>query len=249
MRLIPLTICFTVGLAITSGAHIAPIRSGRMPDAPPQTTTITATFTTDGLTLSLTSRCEPAERVCSFRAEIQAPRPLFDLISQVEYTNSPEHRGVRSPVTDSSSRFRFEGRQIVGELVYAEVTLKRRGSASTEVVLLQGSVPFSAAVIPQPPNGLRFEDQYQPWYLEGGAGNYQYFRIRLRGEPSALKAIRSVEYQLPQSHFSRAKFLAKAFEEYLIGDTVSGGARFEIVAVIRWKSDARSSHVISVRAP
>jgi len=248
MRLIPWTIYFTFCWAIPLGAHISPTRSELIPQASPQAG-ITAIFTTDGLTLNLIAHCEPETRLCSFRAEIHAPQPLFDLISQVEYSSSSEPRSGRSPVMDAATWFRFEGKRIAGETVRANITVKRRGGASTEVVSLEGTIPFSTDVKPPLPDGLRFEDQYQRWYLEGGAGNFQLFKIRLRGEAIALNRIRSVEYRLPQSNFSRSTVLGKASDEYMLEDTLSSGARFEIVAVLRWRSGARSTHVISVRVP
>lgn len=210
---------------------------------------ITAAFKKEGLTLNLTAGCVSAERLCPFRAEIHAAPPLFDSITQVEYTVSPEPRSPRPPVTDASTRFRFEGRQIFGETVFAEVTLQRRGRTSTEVVRLEGTIPFAAEVNPPLPDGLRFENKYRRWYLEGGTGDYQYFRMRLRGEAAALNRIRTVEYQFPAANFSRPSVSANAFDEYQIDGTVSGGASFEIVAVIRWKSGTRSTHAIPMRAP
>lgn len=211
---------------------------------------ITATFTRDGFTLRITARCEPAARLCPFRAEIQAPPALFDLIEHVEYTFIPDRRNSPSPVTDASTGFRLEANQTFGEKVYAAVTLRPRGGTPSKVVRLEGTIPFAADVKPPLPAGLRFEDQYQQQYLEGGIlTNYYFFRIWLRGDAAALNRIRSVEYQLPQSHFSRPRVVANAGMEYMIDGTMLGDARFDIVALIRWK-DARAqvmqSHFVRV---
>src|SRR6185369_8064372 len=147
-------------------------------------------------------------------------------------------------MTDASTSFRFEGKQIFGGTIYAEVTQKGPGGSS--IVKLEGTIPYEAEVNPPLPEGLRFEDRYRTQYLEGGTGEYQYFTIRLRGDAAALTRIRTVEYQLPES-FLRPKVMAKAFDEYMIDGTTSPGARFEIVAVIQWKNGTRSTHTIISR--
>ena len=60
------------------------------PQAATQAKTITAMFTAEGLTLSLTAICDRAERMNPFRAEIHAPRSLYDLIYQVKYIIAPD---------------------------------------------------------------------------------------------------------------------------------------------------------------
>lgn len=216
MRLISLTI-FVIVCVLTVGGHNTQAHLLPSSQASPPPAAITATFTTDGLTLSITARCEPAERLCPFRAEIQAPPALFGLIDKVEYTFYPDRPKSPSSMTDGSTGFRFEAKQMFGEKVYATVTLRPRGSTPAKVVQLEGTIPFAAEVKPPLPAGLRFEDQYQQQYLEGGIlTNYYFFRIWLRGDAVALNRILSVEYQLPQPHFSRPRVVANARMEYMI---------------------------------
>lgn len=202
MRLISFAIFVVVCWTITIGKQNAPAHQGLIAQAPPPPAAITAKFTTDGFTLSITARCEPAERLCPFRAEIQAPPSLFEWINHVEYTFIPDRRTSPAPMTDASTGFRLDAKQMFGQKVYATVKLRPRGGVPSRVVQLEGTIPFAAAVKPPLPAGLRFEDQYQQQYLEGGIlTNYYFFRIWLRGDAAALNRIRSVEYQLPQSHF------------------------------------------------
>src|SRR6185295_10624984 len=125
-----------------------------------QAKTITAMFTASGLTLSITAICDQAERMYPFRAEIHASRSQFDLIDQVKYIIAPSD--VSLPMTDASSSFRFEGKQVFGGTIYAEVTLKGRSGSS--IVKLEGTIPYEAEVSPQLPEGLRFEDRYRTQY-------------------------------------------------------------------------------------
>ena len=87
-----------------------------------------------------------------------------------------------------------------------------------------GSKSFAADVRPPLPAGLRFEDKYQQQHLEGQVSNYYWFGIRLRGDAAALNRIRSVEYQLPQSHFSRPRVVGNAAIEYMIDGSMPGDA-------------------------
>ncbi|HLG14860.1 MAG TPA: hypothetical protein VJH03_10220 [Blastocatellia bacterium] len=209
---------------------------------------ITATFTTQGLTLNLTARCSSADRLCPFRAEIHAPPPLFKLIEHVEYTLSPDRPTSPTPITDASTSFRFEAKQMAGEKVYAEVTLRPRGGAPSKVVRLEGTIPFGEEAKPPLPSGLRFEIQYRPWYLEGGAAVGHYFLIWLRGETAALNRIKSVEYQLPTAYFTNPRAVARAETEYMFEGYKPNNASFEIVAALRWKNGTRSTHAIPIRA-
>jgi hypothetical protein len=247
MRLISLTIFVTVCWIITTGGYDTHVHPVMVPQAPPPA--ITATFTTDGFTLSITARCELAERLCPFRAEIHASPSLFELIEHVEYTFSPDRPKSPSPITDASTGFRLEAQQTFGEKVYAAVTLRPRGGMPAKVVQLEGPIPFAAEVKPPLPDGLRFEDRYQAQFLEGVPHKavYYFFIIWLRGDAAALSQIRSVEYQLPEAYFSRPRVVARAATEYMIDGSVPSDARFEIVALIRWKNGTRSSHAIPFR--
>ena len=233
---------------ITIGRHNTHALPGLIPEAPPQAGAITATFSSGGFTLSITARCERAERPCPFRAEIHAPPPLFELIDKVEYTFSPDHPTSPSPITDASTSYRLEAKRMAGEKVYAEVTLRPRGGVPSKVVRLEGTIPFAEEVKPPLPSGLRFEVQYRPWYLEGGVVVGDYFLIWLRGETAALNRIKSVEYHLPRAYFTGPRMVARAETEYMFEGYKPNNASFVIVAAIRWKNGTRSTHAIPFRA-
>lgn len=229
-------------LTAVNNAHALP---GLIPQASPQGSAITAKFTSGGFTLSITARCESAERPCPFRAEIHAPPSLFELIEHVEYTFPPDRPTPPSPITDASTGFRLEAKQMAGEKVSAEVKLRPRGGASSKVVRLEGTIPFAHEVKPPLPSGLRFEVQYRPWYLEGGVPVGHYFLIWLRGETAALNRIKSVEYQLP----AHPRVIARAETEYMFEGFKPNNESLVMVAAIRWKNGTSSTHKIPFRVP
>lgn len=237
-----LVVCWT----ITISRHNTHALPGLIPQAPAGADT--ATFTTDGFTLSITARCESAERPCPFRAEIHAPPSLFELIKHVEYTFFPDRPKSPSPITDASTSFRLEAKQMAAEKVYAEVSLRPRVGAQARVVRLEGTIPFAREVKPPLPPGLRFEVRYRPWYMEGGADVGDNFLIWLGGETAALHRIKAVEYQLPTAYFTQPRVVARAETEYMFEGFKPNNASFEIVAVIRWKNGTRSTHAIPFRA-
>lgn len=211
---------------------------------------VTATYTNEGFTLSITSRCQSPERPCPFRAEVHAPPALFESIGQVEYNFFPGRPKSSAPVTDASTSFSLEAEQTAGEKVYASVTLRPRRGSQLRVVNLEGAVPFEDEVKPPLPAGMRFEIQCWPEYLEGAVQAGYRLRVRLRGDAAALKQIKSVEYDLPAGlliNSANPRVVADAQMEYLLEGVVSGSAGAAIRAVIRWKNGARSTHEISLR--
>ena len=216
---------------------------------PPQSLEITATFTTEGYTLSIATSCKAAVQQCPLRAEIYAPPALFELIEKVEYTFTPNRPKSPAPITDASTRFRFEAEQTAGEKVYAAVTLRPRDGAPPKVVQIEGTIPFAAEVTPPMPAGLRFEIHYRPWYLEGVPHEpVEYlFKIRLRGEVAALNRIKSVEYKLPADDSKRPRILHRSETEYFLEGSMPNKEGVVIEVAIRWKSGGSSTHTIPLR--
>ncbi len=212
---------------------------------------LTATFTAEEYTLSLTTSCKSVMPECPFRAEISAPSALFELIQQVEYTYLPDRPKSPAPITDTATGFRFEGTQTGGEKVSAAVTLRARDGAPSKVVQIEGTIPFAVEVTPPLPAGLRFEINYRPWYLEGVPHEpVEYlFKIRLRGEATAFKRIKSVEYRLPADDTKRPRILQRSETEteYFLEGSMPNTEGVVIVAVIRWKSGGNSTHMIPLR--
>lgn len=215
----------------------------------PQSGEITVAFTVEGYTLSLATSCKSAAQKCPFRAEISAAPALFELIEQVEYTYLPDRPKSPAPITDASTRFRFEGEQIAREKVYAAVTLRQSGGAPPKVVRIEGAVPFEAEVTPPLPAGLRFETNYRPWYLAGDPHEpVEYlFKIQLLGEPAALKRIKAVEYRLPEDESKRPTISRQLETEYFVEGSMPIKEGVVIEAVIRWKNGERSTHTIPLR--
>lgn len=221
------------------------------PQEPPQSGEITATSTVEGYTLSVTTSCKSAAQKCPFRAEISAHPALFELIQGVEYSFAPDQQKSPAPITDASTRFRFEAEQNAGGKVYAAVTLRSRdGAAPPKVVRIEGTVPFAAEATPPLPAGLRFEINYQPWFLEGVPHEpVEYvFKIKLLGEPGALKRIKSVEYRLPDDESKGARITHRVESGYYLeGSMPASEDGVSIIAVIRWKNGGSSTHKIPLR--
>ncbi len=249
LRLSSFTILVVIWATITTCGVSTHNDAGPAPPASQPTRNITTTFTSDGFTLSITARCEMVERTCPFRAEIHAPPALFELIAQVEYTYLPDRPKSPAPITDASTRFRFEAEQTSGGKVSAAVTLRPSGGAPPKVVKLEGTIPFAEEVTPPLPAGLRFEINYRPWYLEGVPHEpVEYlFKIQLLGEPAALKRIKSVEYRLPADDSKRPRILQRAETEYFLEGSMPNKEGVVIVAAIRWKSGESSTHTIPLR--
>lgn len=132
--------------------------------------------------------------------------------------------------------------------MYAKVRIKGKGDAAPKTILVTGYIPFAAEVEPRLPAGLRFEDKYSQQFLEGGIPTkYYYFRIYLRGDPIARARIRSLEYQLPASHFSKTRITGRADSEYLLEDTALADSKWDILAVIRWRDGTASTHKLPFR--
>ena len=215
--------------------------------SPPNTSTVAAVFTNEGLTLKITTRCESKVLLCPFEAEIEAPAALFKSIEGVEYTYVPDRRTSPAPVTNASTHFHFEGKQYLGEAVYAMVMLRAQGGAPAKNVLVTGHIPFVAEVSPSLPPGLRFEVKYVQEYLEGVSPTYYTFRIWLGGNKHALQQIRSVEYELPEAYFSTTRIKASSYNEYFIDGTAPADSKWDIVAVITWKDGTSSTYAIPFR--
>jgi hypothetical protein len=250
LRLSSFTILVVIWATITTCGVSTHNDAGPAPPASQPTRNITATFTSDGFTLSITARCEMVERTCPFRAEIHAPPALFELIQQVEYTFSPDRPKSPAPITDASTNFRFEAKQTAGEKVYATVTLRGpRDGAPPKVVQIEGTIPFAVEVTPPLPAGLRFEINYRPWYLEGVPHEpVEYlFKIQLLGEAAALNRIKSVEYRLPADESKRPRILHRVESEYFLEGSMPNKEGVVIVAAIRWKSGESSTHTIPLR--
>lgn len=210
--------------------------------------TITSVFTNEGLTLKITTRYEPNVLLCPFEAEIEAPAALFKSIEGVEYTYVPDRRTSPAPVTNASTHFHFEGKQYLGEAVYAMVMLRPQGSAPAKNVLVTGHIPFVAEVSPDLPPGLRFEVKYKQEYLEGGIPtDYYTFKVWLRGDPYVIQRIRSVEYQFPEAYFSTTRIRALFDTEYFIDGVGPADRKWNIVAVIAWRDGTSSRYAIPFR--
>lgn len=215
--------------------------------SPPNTSTVTAVFTNEGLTLKITARCEPNELICPFEAEIEAPAVLFNSIEGVDYTYVPDRRTSPAPVTDASTHFHFEGKQYFGENVHAMVMLRPQSGAPPKTVLVTGHIPFTSSVSPSLPSGLRFEVKYEQEFLEGVPSDWYTFRVWLRGDPYALQRIRSVEYRLPEAYFSTTRIRAHLETEYFIDGGGPTDRKFDIVAVITWTDGTSTTYAIPFR--
>jgi hypothetical protein len=162
----------------------------------------------------------------------------------------PNRPKSRAPITDASTHFRFEAEQTAGGKVYAAVRLRPRDGAPPKVVQIEGTIPFAVEVTPPLPAGLRFEIQYQPWFLEGVPHqSVEYiFKIQLLGEPAARKRIQSVEYRLPADDTKRPRITHRVESEYFLeGSMPNQEEGVSIVAAIRWKSGETSTHTIPLR--
>jgi hypothetical protein len=210
---------------------------------------IIATFTADGYTLSLATNCQTAVPKCPFRAEISGSASRFDLIEKVDYTFIPDRSKSPAPITDASTRFRFEAEQTAGEKVYAAVTLKPHDGTPAKVVQIEGTIPFAVEVTPPLPPGLRFEIIYRPWYLEGIPHEpVEYlFKIQLLGESAALKSVKSVEYRLPDDESKRPVISRRVESEYYVEGRMPKKEGVLMVVVIRWKNGQSSTHIIPLR--
>jgi len=140
------------------------------------------------------------------------------------------------PITDAATQFRFAAEQTAGEKLYAAVRLRPRDGAPPKVVRIEGTMIFAVEVTPPLPAGLRFEIQYQPWYLEGVPHQpVEYvFKIQLRGEACRTQAdpIRRVpascgRRQPPAHHpscgervFSRRQYAESGGRKYSCGDSM-----------------------------
>lgn len=190
-----------------------------------------------GMTLRVTSRCAEAAP-CPFAAEVDAPPETFARIRKVDYTWVPVRRKSPAPITDARTHFRIDGAQTEGELIWAEVVLE----GAKEPVLLKGEIPFAVVVRPALPTGMRFEVKYQEEYLEGTAsGNYHY-RVWLRGDPAAMKKVRSVEYRVPPE-FGIGARQANTLTEYFF-EGGSSSRQFDITAIIRWSNGKKTTYAI-----
>lgn len=249
LRLSSFTILVLLWATTTACGASTPTDAGPAPPALEQTRDITATFTSDGFTLSITARCDMAERACPFRAEIHAPPALFESIQHVEYTFPPERQKSPAPITDASTNFRLEAKQTVGDYVYAKVTLRPSGGAPPKVIVLEGAIPFAVEATPPLPAGLRFEINYRPWYLEGAPHEpVEYlFKIRLLGEVAAIKRIKSVEYRLSTDDSKRALIPRRSETEFFLEGRLLKKEGVVIVAAIRWASGESSTHTIPLR--
>jgi hypothetical protein len=220
-----------------------------IPQGPPQSGEITAAFTAEAYTLSIATSCKSAVQKCPFRAEISAPPALFEAIKQVEYTFVPDRSTLPVPITDASTHFRFEAEQNTGGKVYAAVMLRPRDGAPPKVVQIEGTIPFAVEVAPPLPAGLRFEINYQPWYLEGVPHEpVEYvFKIQLLGDAAALKGITSVEYRLPADESKSPRISHRLETEYFLEGSMPNKEGVVIIAVIGWKSGESSTHTIPLR--
>lgn len=216
----------------------------------PQSGEIIADFTSEGCTLMIvTNNCKSSTQKCPFHAEVSTGYGRYGLIEKVEYTVYDQ---TKSPVTktDSSTYFRFEAEQTGGGKVYAAVTLKPRDGAPSKVVRIEGTVPFASETTPKLPAGLRFEVNYQPWYLEGVPHEpVEYlFKIQLLGGRDALKRIKSVEYKLPDDESKRPRILHRVESDYFVeGSMPANKDGVVILALIRWNNGEISSHTIPLR--
>lgn len=206
----------------------------------------TSTYTSRGLTLRLTATCTRVSTRCPFRAEVHGPPGLAHSVSRVEYTYVPDQRSAVR-VTDAANHFRFEGAQYGGQLVHADVIARRGSSRAADTIPLQTTIPYGASVTPALPPGLRFEDKYETQYLEGTVTNLYYFRIWLRGDPSALNRVRSVDYRLPEQYFARTQIRTTRDNDYFLDGHAPKGTSWDIVAVIRWMNGRSTTHRIPFR--
>lgn len=132
----------------------------------------------------------------------------------------------------------------VTSLSFDLTELEGANTAPPKVMQTDGTIPFTDEVKPPLPAGLRFEIQYRPEYLEGGIQVGYSFQIRLTGETAALNRIRSVDYHLPAGTDLRG---LAAETRNMVEGFLSNSESTEIVAVIRWKSGASSTHSILLR--
>lgn len=245
LRLVTFFVIVSQTIMVCNGG----IRSETLQEQP-QSGEITTTSTVEGYTLSIATSCQSVMPKCPFRAEISAPPALFELIEQVEYTYLPDRPKSPAPITDASTRFRFEGKQIAREKVYAAVKLRPRDGVPPKVVQIEGAIPFEVEVTPPLPAGLRFEVHYRPWYLEGDPHEpVEYlFKIQLLGEPAALKRVKSLEYRLSAEEDSKRPRIIRRLEtDYFLEGSMPNEEGVVIIAAIRWVNGERSTHTIPLR--
>lgn len=225
----------------------------RTPQEPPQSGEIIVDFTSEGYTLIIATSCKSSVQKCPFQAEISTAPGNFGSIEKVEYTFVSDSTKSLAPITRDSPRFIIKAEQTGGGKVNAAVTLKSRDGVPSKVVQIEGTIPFASEVTPSLPAGLRFEVNYQPWYLEGVPHEpVEYlFKIQLLGDTSdsdALKRIKSVEYKLPADEAKRPRITHSVESEYFVeGSMPANKEGVVIIAVIRWKSGETSTHTIPLR--
>lgn len=176
--------------------------------------------------------------------------PVITKFAHIRTCNCcPDRPKSPAPITDAATHFRFAAEQTAGEKLYAAVRLRPRDGAPPKVVQIEGTIPFAVEVTPPLPAGLRFEIQYQPWYLEGVPHQpVEYlFKIQLRGEPAARKRIQSVEYRLPADDAKRPRITHRVESEYYLEGSMSNQEGVSILAAIRWQSGETSTHTIPLR--
>jgi hypothetical protein len=152
-------------------------------------------------------------------------------------------------MTDASTRFRFEGNQLAGEIVYAKVNLRASDTAPSKVLQIEGALPFESEVTPPLPAGLRVEVHYKPWFLEGVPHEpVDYlFKIQLLGEPAALKRVKAVDYRLSPESSKGARITRRLENEYFLEGSMPSKEDAAIIAVIEWVNGKSSTHTIPLR--
>ena len=121
---------------------------------------------------------------------------------------------------------------------------------SQTITACSGTVRSETLQEPPLPEGLRFEINYQPWYLEGVPHEpVEYvFKIQLRGERAALRRIKSVEYRLPDNEAKGARITHRVESGYYMeGSMPAREEGVSIIAVIRLKNGKSSTHRIPLR--
>ncbi len=240
-RLLPGFVLLALDGAGALSLPVAPVENQRRGSGP-----ITVASATEGLTLRLAAACGQSRSRCPFLAEIHGRPAVLRMIDRVDYSYVPDQR-TPARVADPARRFRFEGAQYPGELVYADVMIMRGSRARIEKIPLAVRVPFAAPVSPDLPRGLRFEDKYQRELLEGTPSDYHQFRIWLRGDPTMQARIQSVEYHLPEAYFSNTRIKTTRATDFYLEGGASERFKWDIVAVVRWRNGDVSTHRIPFR--
>src|SRR5438046_4583237 len=63
-------------------------------------------------------------------------------------------------------------------------------------VLGRGASPAQAS--PALPKGLKLDTRFQPQFLEGASSGFYYFVLRITGDATALRQVKSVKYLFPE---------------------------------------------------